>query len=120
MLKPGPHFQKGPLTIGVNKRAIPPVIHNNEISKIAKHDLRRIIVISFVVLFVGAVGMFLTQNLYLTVLSALIIAGGFTTLNISGLPFAIQNLSVRHVTYGVGIYIGASEVLTGLFEYVYR
>lgn len=88
--------------------------------QIAKRDLRRVIIISFVVLFVGAFGMLLTQNLYLTVLSALIIAAGFTTLNISGLPFAIQNLSVRHVTYGVGIYIGASEVLTGLFEYIYQ
>ncbi len=87
---------------------------------IAKQDLKKVIVISFIVLFIGAVGMFLTQNLYLTILSAAVIAAGFTTLNISGLPFAIQNLSVRHVTYGVGIYIGASEVLTGLFEYAYR
>jgi len=87
---------------------------------IAKQDLKRVIITSFIVLLVGVLGMYLTQNLYLTVASALIIAGGFTTLNISGLPFAIQNLSVRHVTYGVGIYIGASEILTGLFEYVYR
>lgn len=89
-------------------------------NQISKQNLRKIIIVSFVVLFVGAVGMFVFENLYLTVASALIIAGGFTTLNISGLPFAIQNLSVRHVTYGVGIYIGASEILTGLFEYAYR
>lgn len=88
--------------------------------RISKADLKKVIITSFVFLFVGAIGMVLTENLYLTVAMALIIAGGFTTLNISGLPFAIQNLSVRHVTYGVGIYIGASEILTGLFEYVYR
>ena len=88
--------------------------------RISKANLRQVILGSFIVLFVGAVGMLLTKNLYLTIGSALIIAGGFTTLNISGLPYAIQNLSVRHVTYGVGIYIGASEILTGLFEYVYR
>lgn len=88
--------------------------------QIARANLRTVIVTSFVVLFVGAIMMLLTSNLYLTVASALIIALGFTTLNISGLPFAIQNLSVRHVTYGVGIYLGASEVLTGLFEYIYR
>ena len=89
-------------------------------SQIAKMDLRKVIVASFIILSIGVLGMFLTQNLYLTILSTLIIAGGFTTLNISGLPFAIQNLSVRHVTYGVGIYIGASEILTGLFEYIYQ
>ena len=88
--------------------------------RISKANLRKVIIGSFIVLFVGAVCMLVTKNLYLTVGSALIIAGGFTTLNISGLPYAIQNLSVRHVTYGVGIYIGASEILTGLFEYVYR
>lgn len=88
--------------------------------QIAKANLRKVIITSFIVLFIGAIGMFLTENLYFTIITALIIAGGFTTLNISGLPFAIRNLSVRHVTYGVGIYIGASEVITGLFEYLYR
>ena len=88
--------------------------------RISNSDLKKIIITSFIILFVGVLLMILTQNLYLTVSAALIIAAGFTTLNISGLPFAIQNLSVRHVTYGVGIYIGASEILTGLFEYVYQ
>ena len=88
--------------------------------KISTMVLRKVITTSFVVLLIGVIGIFTTQNLYLVIASALIIAGGFTTLNISGLPFAIQNLSVRHVTYGVGIYIGASEILTGLFEYMYR
>lgn len=88
--------------------------------QISKQNLRKVIIASFIVLFVGAIGMFLTQNLYLTIAAALVIGVGFTTLNVSGLPFAIQNLSVRHVTYGVGIYIGASEILTGLFEYVYK
>ncbi len=82
--------------------------------------LRKVITTSFIVLLVGVIGIFTVQHLYLVTLSALIIAVGFTTLNISGLPFAIQNLSVRHVTYGVGIYIGASEILTGLFEYIFR
>ncbi|MEQ9467654.1 MAG: hypothetical protein RLN88_09590 [Ekhidna sp.] len=88
--------------------------------RISRANLRTVITTSFIVLFVGALGMFLTENLYLTIAAALVIAGGFTTLNISGLPYAIQNLSVRHVTYGVGIYIGASEILTGMFEYLYR
>jgi len=88
--------------------------------RISKVSLRKVIIISFLLLFVGVVGMLLAENLYFTIGAALVIASGFTMLNISGLPFAIQNLSVRHVTYGVGIYIGASEILTGLFEYIYR
>ncbi len=88
--------------------------------RIARANLRRVIISSFVVLLVGVTMMILSSNPYMSIIAALVIGGGFTTINISGLPFAIQNLSVRHVTYGVGIYIGASEILTGLFEYMYQ
>jgi MFS family permease len=88
--------------------------------KISKSDLRKVIISSFVVLAIGVLGMILSYNPYLTILAALIIGAGFTMANISGLPYVIKNLSVRHVTYGVGIYIGASEVIAGLFEYMYR
>ncbi|WP_370089316.1 MFS transporter [Ekhidna sp.] len=88
--------------------------------KIAELNLRRAILTSFVVLAIGVLTLIFSGNVYLTIASALIIGGSFTVINISGLPYAIQNLSVRHVTYGVGIYIGASEVITGLFEYMYK
>ena len=88
--------------------------------RIAKANLRKVIISSFVVLLVGATTIILSSDPYVSVIAALVIGAGFTIVNISGLPFAIQNLSVRHVTYGVGIYIGASEILTGLFEYMYQ
>lgn len=88
--------------------------------KIAELELRRAIITSFIVLAVGVLTLLFSGNVYLTITAALVIGGAFTIMNLSGLPYAIQNLSVRHVTYGVGIYIGASEVITGLFEYVYR
>jgi hypothetical protein len=88
--------------------------------KIANMDLGRIIVVGFIVLLVGVLTMLVSGNVYVSIISALTIGAAFTILNISGLPFAIQNLSVRHVTYGVGIYIGASEIVTGFFEYILR
>ena len=87
--------------------------------KIAELSLRKVIASSFFVLAIGVVIILISTNAILTIIAALIIGTGFTLINISGLPYAIQNLSVRHVTYGVGIYIGASEILTGLFEYLY-
>ncbi len=87
--------------------------------KIAEANLRKVIITSFMILAAGVVLIIVSSNPYLTIGAAMVIATGFTLINISGLPFAIQNLSVRRVTYGVGIYIGASEVLTGLFEYLY-
>ena len=88
--------------------------------RIAKSDLKNVIISSFVVLAIGVAALIFSSNPYLTIIAALIIGAGFTMANISGLPYVIKNLSVRHVTYGVGIYIGASEVLTGLFEYMLR
>lgn len=87
--------------------------------KVSESNLRKVIATSFVVLAIGVLAIIFSTNYMLTIFAALIIGAGFTLINISGLPFAIQNLSVRHVTYGVGIYIGASEVITGLFEYLY-
>ncbi len=86
--------------------------------RIAESNLKKVIGTSFGILAAGVLLILISSNPYLTVIAALIIGAGFTMINISGLPFAIQNLSVRHVTYGVGIYIGASEILTGLFEYM--
>ncbi|WP_436515343.1 MFS transporter [Ekhidna sp. To15] len=88
--------------------------------RISKADLKNVIISSFVVMAVGVLTIIFSASPYVTILAALIIGAGFTMANISGLPYVIKNLSVRHVTYGVGIYIGASEVLTGLFEYMLR
>ncbi len=87
--------------------------------RVSESNLKKVIGTSFGILAAGVLLMLVASNPYLTIAAALIIGAGFTMINISGLPFAIQNLSVRHVTYGVGIYIGASEILTGLFEYIY-
>lgn len=85
--------------------------------KIAKMTLWKVITASFGVVLVGVLALLFAPSVEVLIGGALVVAAGFTLLNISGLPFAIQNLSVRHVTYGVGIYIGASEIFTGLFEY---
>jgi MFS family permease len=86
--------------------------------KIAQLQLSKVIATSFVILTVGVMFLLFSPSIELLLGGILITAVGFTLINISGLPFAIQNLSVRHVTYGVGIYLGASELLTGVFEYV--
>jgi MFS family permease len=76
------------------------------------------IMVGFVALLLGAAGLFLSPNYTMAFMGAVVVAMGFSLLNITGLPFTLQHLSVRHVTYGVGIYIGASEIFTGLAEYV--
>jgi hypothetical protein len=86
--------------------------------KIAKLQLWKVITTSFVVLSIGVMLLLFSPSIEVLIGGIIVTAAGFTMINISGLPFAIQNLSVRHVTYGVGIYLGASELLTGVFEYM--
>lgn len=86
--------------------------------KIATMDLRQVIIPSFVMLLVGVMLIIVGSNLTLLLIGGVITAAAFSFLNISGLPYAFQHLSVKHITYGIGIYIGASELFTGFFEYM--
>ena len=59
------------------------------------------------------------DNFTLVALNGVIIAIAFSLLNVSGLPYAIERLSARHVTFGVGLFLGASEIAGGILEYMY-
>ena len=48
------------------------------------------------------------------------LAAAFGLVNVCALPYAISRLSILHITLGVGIFIGASEIAGGILEYIYR
>ncbi len=87
---------------------------------VAKLSLSRVILRSFFVLLAGIGLLLISSSFSLTLIAFLIVTISFTLINITGLPFVLRNLDVRHVTYGVGIYIGASELFNGFLEYLYR
>ncbi|PIB37091.1 hypothetical protein BFP72_17605 [Reichenbachiella sp. 5M10] len=87
-------------------------------NKVAKMNIQKVIIVSFMLLAVGSVSILLTSNLYFTLFAGVVVAVGFGLINLVGIPFALVNLSAKHITYGIGIFIGASELLTGLFEVV--
>ncbi len=82
--------------------------------------LERVLIISFIVQFVGIGIILISNNFYFTICGAIVTAGAFSFINVSGLPFALKHLSVKHITYGVGIYIGSSEIVSGILEYLLR
>jgi MFS family permease len=84
---------------------------------ITKLRITNVLITGFAILVAGVIGFFLSTNGQYAVFFSFIVAVAFSLLNISGLPFTLKNLSVRHITYGVGIFIGASEVFSGLIEY---
>ncbi len=83
---------------------------------ISNMDLLKVIIFGFIIMLIGSVTILLKLGFTVTVLGAILTALSFSLLNISGLPYAFKHLSSRNVTYGVGIYIGASELFSGLFE----
>jgi MFS family permease len=87
---------------------------------ITRIGIKKVILISFGILAVGSLILLFSTSMAMAILGGIVTAIGFSLLNVSGLPFAISQLSVKHITYGVGIYIGASEFFSGLFEYMYR
>ncbi len=82
--------------------------------------LERVLIIAFIIQFVGIIVIVVSNTFYLTIAGAIVTAGAFSFINVSGLPFALKYLSVKHITYGVGIYIGSSEIVSGILEYLLR
>lgn len=81
-------------------------------------SLRKLIYTGFTVLAIGVLGYLLVNNVTIALIFASVVAVAFAVINIAGIPFAINNLNVSQLTYGIGMFIGSSEVFGGLFEYL--
>ncbi|MFY0686374.1 MAG: hypothetical protein JXQ90_04365 [Cyclobacteriaceae bacterium] len=75
------------------------------------------LLVGFGILLLGLFVGLMAMDLYTLILAASVLGISFGMLNVLGLPFVFKNLNLRHITYGVGIFIGASELFTGLIEY---
>lgn len=83
---------------------------------VSKLNLTSVLVTGFCILLVGILVLVVAPNATLFIVGGVLSAIAFSIINISGLPYAIKSLTVTHLTYGVGIYLGASEIFTGLME----
>ncbi|MEM9324745.1 MAG: hypothetical protein AAGA85_03780 [Bacteroidota bacterium] len=88
--------------------------------RVVKLNLLKVIVQSTILMVIGILLMVFTTESVLLISGGVLTAVAFSMINISGLPYVINHLSIMHLTYGVGIFIGASEIVTGLMEvYLY-
>lgn len=67
----------------------------------------------------GALTMLVSQQFYGLLLGGIILSIAFSVASVSGLPFAIRQLTLRHITLGVGVFFGATEIFDGLFDLIY-
>ena len=88
---------------------------------VSKQNLTSVLMVGFGVLLLGVLILIFAPNATLFIMGGVLSAVAFSIINVSGLPYAIKNLTINHLTYGVGIYLGASEIFTGLMEiYLHR
>jgi len=87
---------------------------------VSRTGFQKVLPYSLLVLLVSVVFMLLAPSFGLLITAGILLATGFSFVNVSGLPYAIDKLSVRHITYGIGMFMGASNVVEGLLEYMYR
>ena len=67
-----------------------------------------ILAVSIFFIFIPTAFTFITGSILLAIF--------FSLISVTALPFALQNLSVRHVTFGVGLFFGATELFDGIVE----
>jgi MFS family permease len=84
--------------------------------KIAALDLNKVLPIGFIGVLIGAGMILLGNQLWIYLIGGLIASLSFALVNVAGMPFAFKYLTAKHITYGIGIFIGASELFTGIFE----
>ena len=87
---------------------------------VSRTGFQKVLPYSLLVLLISVVFLYLAPSFGLLITAGILLATGFSFVNVSGLPYAIDKLSVRHITYGIGMFMGASNVVEGLLEYFYR
>lgn len=88
--------------------------------QVSKYGPEKSLRYAFIGAGIGVLLLLFGFNLNLLLIGGVIMALSFSVAGVSGLPFIIQGLSLRHLTLGVGVYIGASEIFDGLLDILYN
>jgi len=88
-------------------------------SFVSRKGFQKVLPYSIFGLLAAIILLVLAQSITFLLVAGILVAVGFSFVNVSGLPYAISKLSVRHITYGVGMFIGSSNIAQGLLEYIY-
>jgi len=87
---------------------------------VARRGFQKVLPLSVIGLLVALLMLLVAPTFGLFIAAGVLLAIVFGLVNVSGLPFAISKLSVRNITYGIGVFIGASYITEGVLEYLYR
>lgn len=83
---------------------------------VAKRGARKLLPRFVQAVAVGLLLIILMEGRFLFTISCILLSTAFGLLSTTALPFAINNLSLRNMGLGVGVFIGASYLVEGLLE----
>lgn len=83
---------------------------------LVKRDVKKFLMPGLVLILFSGIAVLSIQSVNLKLGVSLILALSFTLVSVSGLPYIIRNVNKRWLTLAVGLYFGASEIFSGIFE----
>jgi len=87
---------------------------------VSRRGFKNVLIPSIGGVLVATALLVIASSFEIFVLAGIMLAFAFGIVNVSGLPFAISKLSWRNITFGIGAFIGASYIVEGVLEYLYR
>jgi len=81
-----------------------------------KRDIKKFLIPGLIVILIAGSATLAIQNPDLKILVAMILALSFALVSVTGLPYIIKNINKKWLTLAVGLYFGASEIFSGIFE----
>lgn len=87
---------------------------------ISRQQIRHILPICLIIMILGVAVLFFTTDypaLFTT--AGIMVALSFGIAHMSSIPFVFSRVSVRHITFGIGAYLGTSALAEGILEVFY-
>lgn len=83
-----------------------------------KLGIQTALIIGLSITFVGIFAIYSLSDPILIVASCTIMALGYSVISVSSFPYAINNLTKQHITFGAGLFFGAAELADGILNYL--
>ncbi len=83
---------------------------------VEKNGLEKSFIIGCIISAVAIFIVFVSPIAFISALACILVASGFSMMAVSAFPLALKNLSVQNVTFGAGMFFGASEIVDGLIN----
>jgi MFS family permease len=83
-----------------------------------KLGIQSALIVGLIITFVGIFAIYLLNDPIATAIACVVMALGYSVISVSSFPFAINNLTKQHITFGAGLFFGSAELADGILNYL--